>query len=151
ALPPALWATSVVGFRLQGRGMASSDELISTIPGLTQLVAGQAQTIVDGRFTAGIGGLAGLVWAASALSNRARRALGVIFGHRETVIASRFDAVVDTFALGALLIVGATVAALVANVPADRTGGWPGLVAADVGVLAMVVGFFLLAYRLLAP
>ena len=127
--PLLLLATSLVGFRLEGRGMASIDELISTIPGLTQLVAGQAQTIVDGRFTAGIVGLAGLVWAASALSNRARRALGVIFGHRETVIASRFDAVVDTFALGALLIVGATVA----------------------GLFAMLVGFFLIAYRLLAP
>ena len=36
--------------------MASIDQLVSTIPGLKQLVAGQAQTIVDGRFTAGIVG-----------------------------------------------------------------------------------------------
>jgi membrane protein len=149
--PLLLLATSLVGFRLEGRGMASIDELVSTIPGLTQLVAGQAQTIVDGRFTAGIVGVAGLVWAASALSNRARRALGVIFGHQEAVIASRFDAVVDTFVLGAILIVGGTVAGLVANVAHDRTGGWPGLVAADVGVFSMLIGFFLIAYRLLAP
>ena len=149
--PLLLLATSLVGFRLEGRGMASIDELVSTIPGLTQLVAGQAQTIVDGRFTAGIVGLAGLVWAASALSNRARRALGVIFGHRETVIASRFVAVVDTFVLGALLIVGVTIAGVVTNVAHDRTGGWPGLIAADIGVFAMLVGFFLIAYRLLVP
>ena len=103
--PLLLLATSLVGFRLEGRGMASIDQLVSTIPGLEQLVAGQAQTIVDGRFTAGIVGLAGLVWAASALSNRARRALGVIFEHREAAIASRFVAVGDTFVLGALLLV----------------------------------------------
>jgi len=149
--PLLLLATSLVGFRLEGRGMASIDDLVSTIPGLMQLVAGQAQTIVDGRFTAGIVGLAGLVWAASALSNRARRALGVIFGHRETAIASRFVAVVDTFVLGALLIAGAIIAGAVTNVAHDRTGGWPGFVAADVGVFAMLVGFFLIAYRLLAP
>ena len=123
--PLLLLATSLVGFRLEGRGMASINELVSTIPGLTQLVAGQAQTIVDGRFTAGIVGLAGLVWAASALSNRARRALGVSFGHQETAIASRFEAVVDTFVLGALLIVGATVAGLVANVAHDRSRASP--------------------------
>src|SRR4026208_1357885 len=50
--PLLLLATSLVGFRLEGRGMASIDQLVSTIPGLTQLVAGQAQTIMDGRFTA---------------------------------------------------------------------------------------------------
>jgi membrane protein len=149
--PLLLLATSLVGFRLEGRGMASIDQLVSTIPGLEQLVAGQAQTIVDGRFTAGIVGLAGLVWAASALSNRARRALGVIFEHREAAIASRFVAVGDTFVLGALLLVGATAAGAVTNVAHDRTGGWPGLIAADVGVFAMLVGFFLVAYRLLAP
>ncbi|HEY6680286.1 MAG TPA: YhjD/YihY/BrkB family envelope integrity protein, partial [Actinomycetota bacterium] len=39
----------------------------------------------------------------------------------------------------------------VANLAHDRTGGWPGLVVADVGVFAMLVGFFLFSYRLLAP
>jgi len=149
--PLLLLATSLVGFRLEGRGMASIDQLVSTIPGLTQLVAGQAQTIVDGRFTAGIVGLAGLVWAASALSNRARRALGVIFEHQETAITSRFVAVGDTFVLSALLLAGVTVAGAVANLAHDHTGGWPGLVVADVGVFAMLAGFFLFSYRLLAP
>ena len=106
---------------------------------------------MDGRFTAGIVGLAGLVWAASALSNRARRALGVIFEHQEAAIASRFVAVGDTFVLSALLLVGVTVAGAITNLAHDRTGGWPGLVVADVGVFAMLVGFFLVSYRLLAP
>jgi len=106
---------------------------------------------VDGRFTAGIVGLAGLVWAASALSNRSRRALGVIFEHQEAAIASRFVAVGDTFVLSALLLAGVTVAGAVANLAHDRTGGWPGLVVADVAVFAMLVGFFLVSYRLLAP
>ena len=60
-------------------------------------------------------------------------------------------AVGDTFVLGALLLVGATAAGAVTNVVHDRTGGWPGLIAADVGVFAMLVGFFLFSYRLLAP
>src|SRR6266550_1623241 len=135
--PLLLLATSLVGFRLEGRGMASIDQLVSTIPGLTQLVTGQAQTIVDGRFTAGIVGLAGLVWAASALSNRARRALGVIFEHQEAAIASRFVAVGDTFVLSALLLVGVTVTGAVANLAHDRTGGWPGLVVAGAVVCAL--------------
>ena len=146
-----LLATSLVGFRLQDRGMRSIDQIVSTIPGLQQLVAGQTQTIVDGRYTTGIVGLAGLIWAASALSNRARRALGVIFEHHETVLASRFVSLGDTFALGALLLVGTAIAGAVTTIAHDRTGGWLGMVAADAGVFVMLVGFFLAAYRLLVP
>jgi membrane protein len=104
--PLVLLAASVVGFRLEDRGMASIERLVRTIPGLDQLVESQAQAIVNGRYTAGIVGIVGLLWAASALSNRARRALGVIFERREALVRRRIVALGTTLALGTLLLAG---------------------------------------------
>jgi uncharacterized BrkB/YihY/UPF0761 family membrane protein len=86
--PLILLATSVLGFRLDARGLDSIEQLVQTVPGLDQLIQNQAQTIVDGRITAGAVGVVGLLWAASALSNRARRALGIIFDEPDTAIHS---------------------------------------------------------------
>jgi uncharacterized BrkB/YihY/UPF0761 family membrane protein len=104
--PLVLLAASVVGFRLEDRGMASIERLVRTIPGLDQLVESQAQAIVNGRYTAGIVGIIGLLWAASALSNRARRVLGVIFERREALVRRRIVALRTTLALGTLLLAG---------------------------------------------
>jgi uncharacterized BrkB/YihY/UPF0761 family membrane protein len=80
------------------------------VPGLDQLVQTQSRTIIDGRYTAGLVGIVGLLWAASALSNRARRALGIVFDQRETAIHGRLAALAITIVLGALLVTTVTAA-----------------------------------------
>jgi membrane protein len=148
--PLVLLAASVVGFRLEDRGMASIERLVRTIPGLNQLVESQAQAIVDGRYTAGIVGIVGLLWAASALSNRARRALGVIFERREALVRRRLVALGTTLALGTLLLAGVTAAGVLTSLAHDR-GASIGWVVGQVGVVALLVGFFLVCYRMLVP
>ena len=74
--PALLLATSIAGFWLHGREEATIERIVSSIPGLEQLVAQSAQSIVEGRYAAGIIGVLGLLWAASALSNLARRSPG---------------------------------------------------------------------------
>jgi YihY family inner membrane protein len=145
-----LLAASVVGFRLEDRGMASIERLVRTIPGLDQLVESQAQAIVDGRYTAGIVGIVGLLWAASALSNRARRALGVIFERREALVRRRIVALGTTLALGTLLLAGVTAAGALTSLAHDR-GATIGWVVGQVAVVALLVGFFLVCYRMLVP
>jgi membrane protein len=148
--PLILLATSILGFRLQDRGFESIDRLIRTIPGLDQLVQTQAQAIVDGRYTAGAIGIVGLLWAASALSGRARRALGVVFGRPEAALRSRLVALAITIVLGALLLIGVTVAGSLTSFIHNR-GASTGWLVGQIGLFVMLVLFFLVCYRLLVP
>ena len=148
--PLILLATSVLGFRLESRGLDSVEQLIQTVPGLDQLIQTQTQTILDGRYAAGLVGLVGLVLAASALSNRARRALGVIFGRRETVIRGRLAALGITLVLGALLVAVVTAAGAISAF-LHTHGLSTGWLAAQIGMFALLVSFFLVCYRLLVP
>jgi membrane protein len=148
--PLILLATSVLGFRLESGGLDPVEQLIHTVPGLDQLIQTQAQTILDGRYTAGLVGLVGLVLAASALSNRARRALGVIFGRRETVIRGRLAALAITLVLGALLVTAVTAAGAISAF-LHTYGLSTGWLAAELGMFALLVSFFLVCYRLLVP
>jgi|SRR5438034_5032348 len=148
--PLVLLATSVLGFRLESRGLDSVDQLVHTVPGLDQLIQTQAQTILDGRYTAGLVGVVGLVLAASALSNRARRALGVVFDRRETVIHGRLAALAITIVLSALLVAGVTVAGAISAF-LHTHGLSTGWLAAQLGMFVLLVSFFLVCYRLLVP
>jgi membrane protein len=148
--PLVLLATSVLGFRLDNRGLDSVEQLIQTVPGLDELIQTQAQTIIDGRYTAGLVGVVGLGLAASALSNRARRALGVIFDRRETVIHGRLAALAITFVLGVLLVTGVTVAGAISAF-LHTHGLSTGWLAAQLGMFVLLVSFFLVCYRLLVP
>jgi len=148
--PLILLATSVLGFRLESRGLDSVEQLIDTVPGLDQLIQTQAQTILDGRYTAGLVGVVGLILAASALSNRARHALGVIFGRRETVIRGRLAALAITIVLGALLVTVVTAAGAISAF-LHTHGLSTGWLAAELGMFALLVSFFLACYRLLVP
>jgi len=148
--PLVLLAASVVGFRLEDRGMESIERLVRTVPGLDQLVASQAEAIVNGRYTAGVIGIVGLFWAASALSNRARRALGVIFERREALVRRRVVALGITLVLGCLLLAGVTAAGALTSLARDR-GPSVGWVLGQLGVIVLLIGFFLIAYRLLVP
>jgi membrane protein len=148
--PLVLLATSVLGFRLQDRGLESIDRLVQTVPGLDQLVQTQAQAIVDGRYTAGVIGFVGLLWAASALSNRARRALGVVFDRRETAVRGRLAALGITIVLGAVLVAGVTAVGALSAVLHTHglSAGW---LVAQLGLCILLVPFFLLCYRMLVP
>jgi YihY family inner membrane protein len=148
--PLILLATSVLGFRLDNRGLDSIEQLVQTVPGLDQLIQTQARTIVDGRYTAGLVGVVGLLWAASALSNRARRALGIVFDAPEGAIRGRLSALAITIVLGALLVTGLTAAGAISAF-LHTHGLSTGWLAAQVGMLALLVLFFLVCYRLLAP
>ena len=148
--PLLLLATSAVGFRLESRGMESIEQLVRAVPGLDQLVHGQAQTIVDGRYTAGVVGIVGLIWAASALSNRARRALAVIFDRPEGALRSRLVAIGTTLVLGVLLLLGVTAAGALTGFIHDR-GVSTGWLFGQAGLFALLVPFFLVCYRLLVP
>jgi YihY family inner membrane protein len=148
--PLTLLATSVLGFRLDTRGTASIEQLVQTVPGLDQLVQNQAQTIVDGRFTAGLVGIVGLLWAASALSNGARRALGIIFDKRDTAIHRRVASLAITIVLGALLVTAVTAAGALSAFLHTR-GFSVGWLLAQVGMLALLACFFLVCYLLLVP
>jgi YihY family inner membrane protein len=148
--PLLLLATSAIGFRLDDRGMESIEQLVRAVPGLDQLVQGQAQAIVDGRYTAGVVGIVGLLWAASALSNRARRALAVIFERHETAVRSRILAIGTTLALGLILVAGVTAAGALTGLIHDR-GVSTGWIVAQIGMFALLLPFFLICYRLLVP
>jgi membrane protein len=148
--PLVLLAASVVGFRLEDRGMESIERLVGTVPGLNQLVEGQAQAIVNGRYTAGVVGIVGLIWAASALSNRARRALGVVFERREALVHRRVVALGITIVLGSLLLLGVTVAGALTSLAHDRGASF-GWVIGQLGMVVLLIGFFLVCYRMLVP
>jgi YihY family inner membrane protein len=148
--PLILLATSVLGIRLDARGMDSVGQLVQTVPGLDQLIKNQTQTIVDGRFTAGLVGIVGLLWAASALSNRARRALCIIFDRRDTAIQRRLAALGITIVLGALLVTAVTIAGAISAF-LHTHGLSTGWMVAQVGMLALLVSFFLVCYLLLVP
>ena len=148
--PLILLATSVLGFRLDARGLASIEQLVQTVPGLDQLIQNQAQTIVDGRFTAGLVGVVGLLWAASALSNRARNALGIIFDKRDTAIHRRLASLAITIVLGALLVTAVTAAGAISAF-LHTHGLSVGWLVAQGGMLALVACFFLVCYLLLVP
>jgi YihY family inner membrane protein len=149
--PALLLATSIAGFWLRGRGEETLRQLVDAIPGLEPLLTQSAHTIVQGRYASGVVGLLGLLWAASALSNRARRSLAVIFAQHESIVRGRLWAVVATIALGLGVLVGVTLAGpsrgSSTGARARRSRGSPPRAPFSI----VLVGAFLLIYRLLLP
>ena len=149
--PALLLATSIAGFWLRSQEEATIQRIVSSIPGLEQLVEGSAQAIVQGRYTAGILGVLGLLWAASALSNRARLCLAVIFDQRESAVRGRVWAVVATIALGLGVLVGVTLVGVFTGLLNRTSGSVIAGLATEAATLVVLVGAFLLIYRMLLP
>jgi len=149
--PALLLATSIAGFWLHGREEATIQRIVSSIPGLEQLVAQSAQSIVEGRYAAGIIGVLGLLWAASALSNLARRSLAAIFDQRESVVRGRLWAIVSTIALGLGVLIGVTLVGVLTGVLNRTSGSMIAGLATEAATLVVLIGGFLLIYRMLLP
>ncbi|HTG48264.1 MAG TPA: YihY/virulence factor BrkB family protein [Actinomycetota bacterium] len=149
--PALLLATSIAGFWLESHGEESIQRIIRSIPGLEELVQRSAQTIVDGRYAAGVIGAVGLLWVASALSNRARIALAQIFGQRESAVRGRLWAVVATVAVGVTVLIGLGLAGLVTGSLGRTAGSTAGGVLGEAVTLLVLTGAFLLIYLLLLP
>lgn len=149
--PALLLATSIAGFWLHGREEATIERILSSIPGLEQLVAQSAQSIVEGRYAAGIIGVLGLLWAASALSNLARRSLAAIFDQRESAVRGRLWAIVSTIALGLGVLVGVTLVGVLTGVLNRTSGSMIAGLATEAATLVVLVGAFLMIYRMLLP
>jgi membrane protein len=149
--PALLLATSIAGFWLRSQEEASIQRIVGSIPGLGDLLEQSAHTIVQGRFAAGVVGLLGLLWAASALSSRARRSLTVIFAQHESVVRGRLWAIVATIALGLGVLVGVTLVGVLTGLLNRTSGSTVAGIGVEAATLVVLVGVFLLIYRLLLP
>jgi membrane protein len=161
SIPPLLlFAVSVTGFVLAGNAGAQSaivDAITNLFPselssGARTLVAKQLSAAVTGRVSVGILGIAVLLWSASALASRLRRALGTIFGTERTgLLTGRLAGmVIGVLTVAAILGLAALteVAAFAARI------GQAAIVVRLASGLAIVAGelvFFLLLYRALTP
>jgi len=149
--PLLLLGLSITGFVLQGRGTDAIEHAVAAIPGLQDLLTQQAMALVESRVQTGLIGLVGTLWAASALSNRARRALARIFGQEQSAIRARLEAVGVTLVLGAAALVTIGLSGYVVGVVGRGPFGTIGELMAHLVVAAMAFGLFLLSYRLLIP
>jgi YihY family inner membrane protein len=151
-LPLVLLALSVAGYAVsQTQGLAWIRQAERQIPGLDGFVNGQLDTLQAARLRLGLIGLAGVTWSASALSVRATRALGVVFGLHPSALAGRLRAIGAMALLGVLFVLTLGANGLVASV---RIGGpLSGLTWVVTFALLAIVSFvfFLAGYEVLTP
>ena len=151
-LPLVLLGLSVLGFAApQAQSSAWIQQAELQIPGLAAFVNGQLDTLEAARLQLGLLGLAGVAWSASALSARATRALGVVFGLHTSALAGRLRAFGAMVPLGVLLLLTLVANGLVAGV--QLTGPLSGLTWIVTFALLTLVGFgfFLAGYQVLTP
>jgi membrane protein len=154
--PLLLLGLSVIGFVLVGdvaQQTQWASRLAKSLPGLAPLIGKTIETLVRKRATAGVVGLAGLLWTGTGAIQAAGFALGKILRKpdmsKEGFVKEKAWAVANTVLLGVLAIVSTAVVAGAAGI---RVGGfagylWRGLAA--VFGLCIDFGLFVAAYRLL--
>jgi membrane protein len=141
-----LWATSQV----VEVGDAWLQEIFDAVPGLEQMVTGGSVDIAAG-LGLGLVAAVGVLWSASAFSNRLQGAFARIFRRPPTAILGRLWSLVATLIL-LLLLLATTVAT--AAVGTLRIAFLPDLVTSLLGrvlLVALVFGYTLLLYWLLTP
>jgi YihY family inner membrane protein len=153
--PLLLLGLSVLGFVLDGNPALRADwtsRLTGTIPGLSSLVGRNIGAIVDGRVGAGLVGLLGAAWSASALAGSAEHALSIVFRTAQAgLVRRRVRALVLMMALAVL---AGTSTVLTGLATAWSGSGGLGIAIRALGVaggIALDLGFFLVAYRALTP
>ncbi len=154
--PLLLLALSVIGFLLSGNETAQREwvtRLTASVPGLGSIIARNIRSVVDGRATAGVVALFGLLWTGMGMVGAARTSLARIFGlpRASNVVVKRLRTVGALAALGVVALGSITATGLLAGLGSE-TG--PGLAIRVAGIaMAAVIdaGFFLLTYRILAP
>jgi YihY family inner membrane protein len=126
-------------------------EVVSSIPGLAPLIESQQQTLTANAASLGVVGIVTVLWTASTLTNRAQRALGIVFGAPKRVIANRFRALGVTIGLGVTLIATLALTGLIVGLHVDGLLSFPLKVGSFLVLLALDVGYFTVAYWALTP
>ena len=147
----------LVGFSLAGAVIqevsktAWFQDLIAGIPGLTEMGVDTLQQQLPTRADIGLIGLLGALWAASVLSSRAERALAKVFDVKHRSVVNRFRAVVITVLLGAVVIGGLVVGAVLQSFDLHGLIVIPAWILVRILLLLVEFGYFLLLYKLLTP
>ena len=147
----------LVGFSLAGTVISSVGEtewfqtFINGIPGLSETGLDTLGDQLRSRADIGVVGLIGALWAASVLSSRAERALSTVFGVKRRNVVNRFRAVMITVVLGAVVIGGLIVSAVVQSLDLDGLIAIPAWFVVRALLALIEFGYFLLLYKLLTP
>jgi membrane protein len=149
-IPVVLLAAAVVGFVFAAepeRQQQLTEAVAQAIPGLSDVVGRNIESLVQARVQAGILALAVLVWRGSALAVAGARALGRIFRIRpRSLIERRLRALAQLGVLGlaTLLAVG------LASVPAT-VGGAAAIAIGAAASLVIDIALFFLVYAMVTP
>jgi membrane protein len=153
SIPPLmLVGLSIAGFLISDADVSAwVDRVLATVPGLQELVQQQLETMRAARTTLGLVGLVGALWLGTTLASRAQVTLALIFGADTTSIVNRARAVAVSIALGVILLASLGVSSLVSGLTAEGVIALPVELAVRVLLGAIMLGYWILAYRLLGP
>jgi YihY family inner membrane protein len=126
-------------------------EFVNSIPGLAPLIDSQQQALTQNATSLGLIGIVTVLWTASTLTNRAQRALGIVFGAPKRVIANRLRALGVTVGLGVTLIATLALTGLIVGLHVEGLLSFPLKVASFLVLLVIDIGYFTLAYWALTP
>ena len=115
------------------------------------MIDGQHQALTQNATSLGLLGIVTVLWTASTLTDRAQRALGIVFGAPKRVIANRFRALGVTVGLGVTLIATLALTGLVVGLHVEGLLSFPLKVASFLVLLVIDIGYFTLAYWALTP
>jgi YihY family inner membrane protein len=115
------------------------------------LIESQQQALTRNATSLGLVGIVTVLWTASTLTNRAQRALGIVFGAPRRVIANRFRALGVTVGLGVTLIATLAVTGLIVGLHVEGLLSFPLKVVSFLVLLVLDIGYFTLAYWALTP
>ncbi len=147
----------LVGFSLAGTIVHSAaqttwfQDLIAGIPGLAETGVAKLQDQLQSQADIGFIGLIGALWAASVLSSRAERALSRVFDVKHRSVVNRFRAVLITVLLGAVVIGGLVIGAVLQSFDLHGLIVIPAWILVRALLLLVEFGYFLLLYKLLTP
>jgi membrane protein len=151
-LPLALVGLSIAGFMVDELGAPGwLQRVIAEVPGANELVQERIASLQAARTGLGLVGLIGALWVGSTLTTRAQTAMDRIFGDRENFIVNRVRALGVSIVLGALLLSTIGAAAYVSGLSADGLIALPVAIVIRVAIAVIMLGYWLLAYRLLTP
>jgi YihY family inner membrane protein len=115
------------------------------------LIDSQQQALTQNATSLGLVGIVTVLWTASTLTNRAQRALGIVFGAPKRVIANRFRALGVTVGLGVTLIATLALTGLIVGLHVEGLLSFPLKVASFLVLLVIEIAYFTLAYWALTP
>lgn len=150
--PLMLLALSVAGFLLAGDPAGWLRRFFGAAPGIGPLLDQNLDAVIEGRGGLGLVALAGVVWAASALTGRASDALARIFRvPGRNLFRRRARSLVAMLILGAALVAALLASGTIAAIHAEGWW-WLPVRALTLAVLTgMEIAFFAGTYAVLTP